>query len=101
MVHRSAGFKLLLRMMAGTLGGPQHVRGFPPARTFSEQRDESLRPLLGLPHDETAGSSCDCSLCLFNNKRATGGMGGGICPHVMVADSKECGEGVSFLGVRK
>ena len=47
------------------------------------------------PHDETLGrSACACALCAFNR-------GGDGAARVMVADAKECGEGVSFFGVRK
>ena len=87
MVHRQAGWKLLLRMMSVALGGEQHVRGFPPARTFSERQDESLKPLLGLPHDET-DPCCRCALCRFNAESA----GSGPTPAAPY---------VSFLGVRR
>jgi hypothetical protein len=91
-IHRASGYKLLLRMLAKSLG--QHtLRGFPAARTASDRRDEALMPFLGEPHDETAGSACGCALCAFNNPRSE--------PRVMVADAKECSEGVSFLHVRR
>ena len=93
MVHRSCGHKHLLRMMGKEIG-TRHVRGFPAAKTMSERADEQLMPLLGVPHDSMArDGECRCSLCSFN--RPSGG------PSIMVADSKECGEGVSFLGVRR
>ena len=51
--------------------------------------------MLGFPHDEARGrgGGCPCALCSFN--RGDGGA------NVMVADAKECGEGVSFFGVRR
>ena len=60
MVHRMVGYKLLLRMMAAKLGD-QRVRGFPPARTWSERNDPTLAPLLGVPHNETLPrGKCQC-----------------------------------------
>ena len=92
-VHRYAGYKLLLRMLGKRLGG-EVVRGFPAARTAAEKRDVAIASLLGSGHDESRGKgSCTCALCAFN--RGDGGA------RVMVADAKECGEGVSFLGVRR
>ena len=78
--HRYAGYKLLLRMLAKRLPFGA-VRGFPPARTAAEKKDTAIVSLLG----EDALSS-------FNR--------GDGHARVMVADAKECGEGVSFLGVR-
>ena len=107
-VHRYAGYKLLLRLLAKRLGHGA-VRGFPPARTAAERKDGAIVELLGNGHDASLGRQhCPCALCAFN--RADGGFGGetlGACgpcdggPRVMVADAKECGEGVSFLGVRR
>ena len=37
---------------------------------------------------------CECALCAFNR-------GGEGAPLLMIADAKECGEGVSFLGARR
>ena len=37
---------------------------------------------------------CGCALCRYNR-------GGESAPRVMIADAKECGEGVSFFGVRR
>ena len=93
-VHRLHGYTLLLRMLAKAIG-PSRVRGFPPARTFTERNDEALAPLLGLAHDEglALASRCPCALCEFNRPDSAA--------RVMVADAKECGEGVSFLGVRR
>ena len=93
MAHRVPGYKLLLRMLAKALP-PGAVMGYPPARTYSEQKDESMLALLGMPHDETRPERCKCALCSFNK-------GSAGAPRVLIADSKECGEGVSFLGVRK
>ena len=96
MAHRFAGQKLLLRMLGKALGKGM-VRGYPYAKTPSEERDRELMQYLGQPHDEEAvqnGSPCRCALCAFNSS-APG------TPSVMVADAKECGEGVSFKGVRK
>ena len=94
LIHRFAGFKLLLRMMAKRLGH-EHVRGFPAAKTTAERGDPALSFLLGAPHDVNAGcGACRCALCSFNR-------GGEGAPRVMVADAKECGEGISFLGVRR
>ena len=53
LVHRSAGYKLLLRMAAKRFGLGA-VRGFPPARTAAERSDPALLELLGGPHDEQA-----------------------------------------------
>ena len=90
--HRYAGYKLLLRMLATRLGSDA-VRGFPPARTAAEKRDVAIANLLGGSHDVTRGrAGCPCALCAFNR--------GDTAARVMVADAKECGEGVSFLGVR-
>ena len=91
-VHRASGYKLLLRMLAKSLGHGR-LRGFPAARTAADKRDEALLPFLGEPHDEAAGSKCGCALCAFNRPSSA------IC--VMVADAKECSEGVSFLHVRR
>ena len=92
-VHRYAGYKLLLRMLGKRLGS-EVVRGFPAARTAAEKRDVGIASLLGGGHDESRGKgSCMCALCAFN--RGDGDT------RVMVADAKECGEGVSFLGVRR
>ena len=94
LVHRSAGYKLLLRMAAKRFGLGV-VRGFPPARTAAERSDPTLLELLGGPHDEQAArGSCGCALCAFNR-------GGDGAPTLMIADAKECGEGVSFLGARR
>jgi hypothetical protein len=89
-VHRLHGYTLLLRMLATALG-PSRVRGFPAARTFTERNDEALAPLLGLAHDEglALASRCPCVLCEFNRPDSAA--------RVMVADAKECGEGVSVL----
>ena len=51
LVHRYAGYKLLLRLLAQRLGG-HAVRGFPPARTAAEKRDTHVAGLLGCAHDE-------------------------------------------------
>ena len=99
MYGRYAGYKLLLRMLGRRLGVGS-VRGFPPARTAAEKKDLGICALLGGPHDEARGRThCPCALCTFNR----GGTlaDGSPAPHVMVADAKECGEGVSFLGVRQ
>ena len=40
-IHRHAGYKLLLRMLARRLG-PGAVRGFPAAKTAAERADEAL-----------------------------------------------------------
>ena len=99
LIHRYAGYKLLLRMAARRFG-PDAVRGYPAARTAAERADATLLPLLGAPHDESAapdggggGAPCGCALCAFNR-------GGDGAPTLMIADAKECGEGVSFLGAR-
>lgn len=106
-IHRNAGYKLLLRMLARRLG-EEKVRGFPPARTLAERRDAQLLPLLGFAHDESRGrASCPCALCVFNRAESTkqpsgssdGNGDDGV--RVMVADAKECSEGVSFFGVRR
>ena len=55
-IHRASGYKLLLRMLAATLG-PQRLRGFPAARTAADKRDEALLPFLGEPHDAALGSA--------------------------------------------
>jgi hypothetical protein len=91
MVHRGSGYKLLLRLLARSLGHGT-LRGFPAARTAADKRDEHLLPFLGEPHDEGAGSECGCALCAFNRPCSP--------IRVMVADAKECSEGVSFLHVR-
>ena len=91
-IHRASGYKLLLRMLAAALG-PQLLRGFPAARTAADKRDEALLPFLGEPHDATLGARCGCALCTFNRPASA--------VRVMVADAKECAEGVSFLHVRK
>jgi len=95
LVHRYAGYKLLLRMAAKKFGADA-VRGYPAARTAAERADATLLPLLGAPHDEAAEPSdpCRCALCAFNR-------GGAGAPRIMIADAKECGEGVSFFGVRR
>lgn len=95
LVHRYAGYKLLLRMAAKRFGAGA-VRGYPAARTAAERGDTTLLPLLGAPHDEAADPSdpCRCALCAFNR-------GGAGAPRIMIADAKECGEGVSFFGVRR
>ena len=49
MIHRSAGWKLLLRMLGVALGGVEHVRGFPPARHAECVRVEHV-PLVPLTH---------------------------------------------------
>ena len=91
MIHRQAGFKLLLRMVARRFG-TQAVCGYPNAKTWSEKEDPVLSAVLGPAHDEAKGRDlCPCRLCVWNRS----GDGG---PRVMVADAKECGEGISFLG---
>lgn len=93
-------------MLARRLG-EESVRGFPPARTLAERKDTQLAPLLGFAHDDSRGrSGCPCALCVFNraeSKQVADGVcsavGSGV--RVMVADAKECGEGVSFFGVRR
>ena len=92
--------------MAARRFGLGAVRGFPPARTAAERGDPALLGLLGGPHDEQAEPGCcGCALCAFNRggkacgECAEGGEGG--APTLMIADAKECGEGVSFLGARR
>ena len=55
---------------------------------------KALLPFLGEPHDAALGGArCGCALCTFNRPASA--------VRVMVADAKECAEGVSFLHVRK
>ena len=57
--------------------------------------------LLGERHNAKAkaeGLKCPCNLCLFNDKQHNAQ---GQCYRIMVADAKECSEGVSFFGVRQ
>lgn len=73
----------------------EQVSGFPAARTCAERGDSVLSAVLGRAHDEAAGvKACGCQLCAFNR-------GGDGAPWLMIADAKECGEGVSFFGVRR
>ena len=93
MVHRHNGYKLLLRLAAARFGNGK-VRGFPPAKSRAEREDPTMSQLLGAPHDEGAAKgSCKCALCTFNRQSSAVEM--------IVADAMECGEGVSFLGVRR
>ena len=64
-----------------------------PGGAAADKRDEALLPFLGEPHDATLGARCGCALCTFNRPASA--------VRVMVADAKECAEGVSFLHVRK
>ncbi|KAL1523659.1 hypothetical protein AB1Y20_018594 [Prymnesium parvum] len=94
LVHRYAGYKLLLRMAAKRLGYDA-VCGYPAAKTAAERNDPALARLLGPAHDEFSGRElCQCALCTFNR-------GSSGAPWLMIADAKECGEGVSFFGVRR
>lgn len=91
-VHRHAGFKLLLRLLARRLG-PGAVRGFPPARTVAERRDATIADLLGPPHDcSVPAGSCPCALCAFNGAAAAHCLpavaSASRGPRVMVADAK-------------
>ena len=90
--HRMHGYRLLLRMVARRLGSAT-VRGFPPARTYAERCDADFKRLAGLPCEAGFGAgTCSCALCTYNRP--------GGAARVMVADAKECTEGISFLGVR-
>ena len=91
-IHRASGYKLLLRLLARSLGLAQ-LRGFPAARTMADKRDEALLPYLGEPHDDSLGRRCPCALCRFNDPTSP--------ITCIVADAKEVSEGVSFLHVRR
>lgn len=75
------------------------VLGYPKSRTVNKE-DEEMLSLLGDSHNAKAkaeGLSCACNLCKFNDKLQNAR---GQCYRIMVADAKECSEGVSFFGVR-
>ena len=67
MVHRFAGYKLLLRMLGARLGTAR-VRGYGARPSYTDQLDEILGPILGARHDAAAAlrAECKCALCQFN-----------------------------------
>lgn len=78
----------------------KQVLGYPKSNSVNKEDDEMLS-LLGERHDAKAkaqGRSCPCNLCKFNDKLQNAR---GQCYRIMVADAKECSEGVSFFGVRR
>ena len=65
------------------------------------KEDDEMLSLLGERHDAKAkaqGRRCACNLCEFNDKQVNAR---GQSYRIMVADAKECSEGVSFFGVRR
>ncbi|KAL3928708.1 MAG: hypothetical protein SGPRY_002276 [Prymnesium sp.] len=97
LVHNSHGHKLLLRLLHAKFG--DKVLGYPKSRSVNKE-DEEMLSLLGDSHNAKAkaeGLSCACNLCKFNDKLQNAR---GQCYRIMVADAKECSEGVSFFGVR-
>ena len=98
LVHAHHGFKLLLRLLCSRYG-KKSVVGYPPSKVKEE--DVEMKRLLGERHDSRAtaqGRPCPCNLCIFNNRKANLR---GEERRIIVADAKECSEGVSFLGVRR
>jgi hypothetical protein len=76
------------------------VLGYPKSNSVNPKDDEMLS-LLGEKHDsklKAGEAGCSCNLCLFNDKTKNC-RGEKYC--IMVADAKECSEGVSFFGVRQ
>jgi len=91
MLHRLSGYKALLRLLGAKMAVGA-VRGFPHAKG-AETFDPQMYAMLGDAHCAADGALCKCALCGFNRE--------GSGPSVLVADAKECGEGVSFKGVRR
>lgn len=97
LVHSHHGHKLLLRMLHTRFASAGRAIGYPPTKV--NDKDDELRELLGQAHDAKAKlrGECKCNLCVFNSKD---NLRGEKC-RIMVADAKECSEGISFLGVRQ
>ena len=97
LVHSRHGHKLLLRLLYAKYG--DKVVGYP--KVNANQGDSDMLKLLGQKHDSRAqakGQPCACNLCIFNDKKANLR---GEKARIIVADAKECSEGVSFFGVRR
>lgn len=97
LVHSRHGHKLLLRLLHARYG--KEVVGYPKVSIAKD--DKEMENLLGEKHDSRAqakGKPCACNLCIFNDRKNNLR---GEKARIIVADAKECSEGVSFFGVRQ
>ena len=98
LVHAKHGFKLLLRLLDNHLNNTDVtvVCGYdglaPP------KNDDELKRLMGTGKCQVKDKcDCPCNLCKFNHSDNLRGEK----LRVMVADAKQCSEGVSFFAVQR
>lgn len=98
LVHAKHGFKLLLRLFDKHLNNTSVTQVCGYDGLAPPKNDDQLKRLMGTGKCErTLNCNCDCNLCKFN--RSDNLRGEKI--RVMVADAKQCSEGVSFFAVQR